>query len=89
MIQAIVNATVLCLLAHMVGDYVIQALSPENTGKYAVPVPKKLIFEDAAGYRFKAYEGKWPVPGTLNRRPPHPRGWRRQMARRSERKMAR
>jgi triacylglycerol lipase len=31
-------------------SYTVQALAPENAGKYAIPKPDKLILEDAAGH---------------------------------------
>ena len=40
--------------------YTIQALSPGNTGKYALPKPEKLILEDAAGHT--AFKSLTPIP---------------------------
>jgi pimeloyl-ACP methyl ester carboxylesterase len=34
----------------IVSSYTIQALAPENTGKYALPRPDRLILEDAGGH---------------------------------------
>lgn len=44
----------------IVANYTIEALSPANTGKYAVPKPDKLILEDAAGH--KAFRSDGPAP---------------------------
>jgi pimeloyl-ACP methyl ester carboxylesterase len=48
----------------VVGAYTIQALAPENTGKYAVPKPSRLILEDAAGHTATT-SNVAPVAGTL------------------------
>ncbi|MDE1154287.1 MAG: alpha/beta fold hydrolase [Acidobacteriaceae bacterium] len=47
----------------IVTNYTLQALSPENHGPYAVPVPRRLILEDAAGH--KAISGRVTVAGSL------------------------
>ena len=44
----------------IVAAYTIQALDPANTGKYALPVPSKLVLEDAAGH--KAINSEGPIP---------------------------
>jgi len=49
----------------IVGDYTIQALAPENTGAFAVPVPSRLILEDAAGHTATVSNKPAPVSGTL------------------------
>jgi len=49
----------------IVGAYTIQALAPENTGKYAVPVPRRLIMEDAAGHNSITASKPPPINGTL------------------------
>ena len=45
--------------------YTIQALSPDNTGKYALPKPEKLILEDAAGHTALKSLTPIPVAGSL------------------------
>ena len=46
-------------------SYTIQALSPENTGEYAVPKPEKLILEDAAGHTAFHSDGPSPLMSSL------------------------
>jgi pimeloyl-ACP methyl ester carboxylesterase len=45
--------------------YTIQALGPDNTGKYAMPKPDKLILEDAAGHKAFHSDGTSPLPSSL------------------------
>jgi pimeloyl-ACP methyl ester carboxylesterase len=46
--------------------YTIESLDPKNTGPYAIPSPKRLILEDAAGMAALPSTGKsYPVTGTL------------------------
>ena len=45
--------------------YTIQALSPDNTGTYALPKPEKLILEDAAGHTALKSLTPIPVAGSL------------------------
>jgi len=45
--------------------YTIQALGPENTGKYAMPKPDKLILEDAAGHNPIHSDGPVPLISSL------------------------
>ncbi len=45
--------------------YTIQALSPSNTGRYALPKPEKLILEDAAGHTALKSLNAIPVAGSL------------------------
>jgi 2-hydroxy-6-oxonona-2,4-dienedioate hydrolase len=47
----------------IVANYTIQALSPANHGAFKLPVPSKLILEDAAGHRVLA--GNAHVAGSL------------------------
>ena len=47
----------------IVANYTIQALSPANHGAFQLPVPSKLILEDAAGHRVLA--GNAHVAGSL------------------------
>lgn len=50
----------------IVADYTLQALAPANTGPYALPVPSRLILEDAAGHTsIHALLGTIPITGTL------------------------
>jgi pimeloyl-ACP methyl ester carboxylesterase len=49
----------------VVASYTIQALSPDNTGKYAVPKPDKLIMEDAAGHKAFHSDGPSPLMSSL------------------------
>ena len=49
----------------VVASYTIQALAPENTGKYAVPKPEKLILEDAAGHKAFHSDGPSPLMSSL------------------------
>ena len=50
----------------IVASYTIQALSPDNVGKYALPKPQKLILEDAAGHRALGSKGSAiPITGSL------------------------
>lgn len=44
-------------------SYTIQALAPENTGRYALPRPERLLLEDAAGHT--ALGSAVPVAGSL------------------------
>jgi triacylglycerol lipase len=46
-------------------SYTIQALAPENTGKYVVPKPEKLILEDAAGHNAFHSDGPSPLLSSL------------------------
>jgi pimeloyl-ACP methyl ester carboxylesterase len=46
-------------------SYTIQALAPENTGKYAMPKPDKLILEDAAGHNAIHSDGPAPLMSSL------------------------
>jgi pimeloyl-ACP methyl ester carboxylesterase len=46
-------------------SYTIQALTPGNTGAYALPKPKQLILEDAAGISRPAHGNSRPIPGSL------------------------
>ena len=47
-------------------SYTIQALAPENTGKYAMPKPERFdALEDAAGHRSIAGGPPIPIAGTL------------------------
>ena len=46
-------------------NYTIQALSPENTGKYAMPKPDRLILEDAAGHKAFRSDGPSPLLSSL------------------------
>lgn len=46
--------------------YTIESLDAKNTGPYAIPAPKRLILEDAAGMAALPHtEGSYPVTGTL------------------------
>jgi pimeloyl-ACP methyl ester carboxylesterase len=46
--------------------YTLQALTPENHGAYAVPVPERLILEDAAGHKAPGGMGMAiPIAGSL------------------------
>jgi pimeloyl-ACP methyl ester carboxylesterase len=49
----------------VVASYTLQALAPENTGKYAVPKPEKLILEDAAGHKAFRSDGPSPLISSL------------------------
>jgi pimeloyl-ACP methyl ester carboxylesterase len=50
----------------IVTNYTMQALSAENTGKYAVPKPTRLILEDAAGHKtIGSTVQNIPIAGTL------------------------
>ncbi len=49
----------------VVASYTIQSLSPENSGKYAVPKPDKLILEDAAGHKAFHSDGPSPLMSSL------------------------
>jgi len=49
----------------IVAAYTLQALAPENAGKYALPKPEKLILEDAAGHKAMTSNGPAPVSGSL------------------------
>lgn len=49
----------------IVANYTIQALSPGNTGEYALPKPDKLILEDAAGHKAIHSNGPPAVNGTI------------------------
>jgi len=46
-------------------SYTIQALAPENTGKYALPRPDRLILEDAAGHTALNSLSPIPIAGSL------------------------
>ncbi len=46
-------------------SYTLQALSPANAGKFAVPKPDKLILEDAAGHTAIHSEGPSPLLSSL------------------------
>ncbi|RXH58274.1 alpha/beta fold hydrolase [Granulicella sibirica] len=46
-------------------SYAIQALAPENTGRYPLPKPERLILEDAAGHRTLGDGPSIPIAGTL------------------------
>jgi triacylglycerol lipase len=48
----------------IVADYAIEALSPSNTGTFALPVPDRLILEDAAGHAVPP-RGAVVAPGSL------------------------
>jgi pimeloyl-ACP methyl ester carboxylesterase len=45
--------------------YTIQALAPENSGKYSMPRPDKLILEDAAGHKAIHVDGPVPLLSSL------------------------
>jgi pimeloyl-ACP methyl ester carboxylesterase len=47
----------------IVTNYTLQALAPSNQGPYALPVPTRLILEDAAGH--KALTGRVAVQGSF------------------------
>jgi pimeloyl-ACP methyl ester carboxylesterase len=49
----------------IVAAYTIQALAPENTGKYAIPKPERLILEDAAGHSALGSGSPIPIAGSL------------------------
>lgn len=49
----------------VVAAYTIQALAPENAGKYAIPKPDKLILEDAAGHKAFHSDGPSPLMSSL------------------------
>jgi len=49
----------------VVASYTLQALRPENAGKYAVPKPNKLILEDAAGHKAFHSDGPSPLMSSL------------------------
>ena len=46
-------------------NYALQALSPANSGRYALPRPERLILEDAAGHRPVGSAAPLPLAGSL------------------------
>jgi pimeloyl-ACP methyl ester carboxylesterase len=49
----------------VVASYTLQSLAPENSGKYAIPKPSKLILEDAAGHKAIHVDGPAPLLSSL------------------------